>query len=252
MPANRDNYILDGLLDYGALALGQRRMLDERKLDKRIFLAPRPIAKELLCHLKNLFGLNVSSHNQSGVIWYVIASLNQAHLLGCRRRNSLPISQGRLAARIFVKESRKDLAVQVIERIRFVSIDLTNNHFALALKLEIVEQRVTGRISHELHRGSQIRTGRREVIVNYFFASGTVIGNSQLADCTHVIFRVGDRAIGFEEHVLVQVGKSVEFRRFGIRSVLNTKLDGDERYRMILNHDHFEPVWQDLVGELGI
>ncbi len=63
-PANLNDDVGDGLLNYDALALGERRMLDEREFDERIFFAARPIAEKLLRHLVNIFRLHVTRHHQ--------------------------------------------------------------------------------------------------------------------------------------------------------------------------------------------
>ena len=47
----------DGLGDDGRLALGERRVLDERELVERVALAPLPVAEELLDDAERLGGV---------------------------------------------------------------------------------------------------------------------------------------------------------------------------------------------------
>ena len=47
MPPNLDDDVLYRLLDDRAYAFRQRRVFDERKFDKRIFLAASPVPKQI-------------------------------------------------------------------------------------------------------------------------------------------------------------------------------------------------------------
>jgi hypothetical protein len=64
MPTDVDDDVLHRLTDDRAFALGQRRVLDKRKLNKRIFLSSRPIAVKLLRHLHDVSRIDIARQNQ--------------------------------------------------------------------------------------------------------------------------------------------------------------------------------------------
>src|ERR1051325_5996121 len=101
MPADIEHHVLNWLGDDATLALCQRGVLNQRKLDEWIFFAPRPIAVKLFGHLENLWRVYVASNYQRRVVRHVIALLNRAHHGGGRGRDCLPVTERVLPARVF-------------------------------------------------------------------------------------------------------------------------------------------------------
>ena len=65
----------------------------------------------------------------------------------------------------------------------------------------------------------------------------------------HVTAIKRERTILFEEHVFVQMRKSIELRCLGERSVSNDHLDSHERNRIISKNDEFQSIGKPFVDE---
>jgi len=182
MPADFQNDILHRLLDDDTLAFWQRRVLDEGKLNERLLFSAWPVAEEVLRHLKYLFGLNVAGNHSVRIVRYVIARLNQPHHRRGGGCDCLSITQRLLAAGVLIEKPIGHLTIQIVIRIRLVTIYFTDHYLTLTLELFFVEERIARGVFHELHRGSQIRTGSGEEVIDDFLARRTVVSDAQLAD----------------------------------------------------------------------
>ena len=135
--------------------------------------------------------------------------MNQAHHVGRCGLNGLAIAERVLAARIFIEEPVRHIKVEIVERVRLVAINLAYDDLALALELTLVKKRITHSVAHEVHGGAKIRAGRGEIVFDDLLARRTVVGDAHLSYLLQVLFRVGDCAVGLEEHVLVKMREAV-------------------------------------------
>ena len=230
MPTNFDQHIRYWLLDDVAFTLLQRRMLDHGKLNEWILFALGPVTIELFRHLIDVLRLHVTGDHQRRVVRHVIAPLNQLHHLGRRGRNRLTIAQRLFATRVFIEETIVHLFIQIVSWLRLVAIDFADHDLTLALKFLFVKQRISRRVTHEVHRGANVGAGSGEIVFNDFFACLAVISDAELSDALQVLFRVCDGAVGFKEHVLVKVRETVQLRRFGEGTVAHRQLDRHDRH----------------------
>ena len=92
-------------------------MLNQRKLYKRIFFAPGPVAVKLLSHFEDLFGVDIAGDDQRGIVRHVVTRLNEPHHRRCGGSDRLSITQRLFAARIFVEEPIVHLLIEKVKRI---------------------------------------------------------------------------------------------------------------------------------------
>src|SRR5215212_11427681 len=115
------------------------------------------------------------------------------------------------------------------ERIRFVSIEFSEDDRSLANELILVEQRISYRVFHELKSGHEAIHTKCDVVVHSLFARRAVPLCTELIETTQISFLRGNCPVGLEEHVLIQMRKPGEFRSFGVCAVLHIELHRNKR-----------------------
>src|SRR6185369_3019503 len=182
MPTNVEDHILNRRSDYRTFALRECRMLNQGKLNKRIFLAPSPVAVKLLRQLHDLGWNHITRHYERRIIGDVISLLNQAHHGCSRTAHRLPTSQRVLATGVLRKHAPVHFLVQRKERVRLVSINLTDYDLLFARKLAFVKRRIARGVFHELECSTKIWTRSREVVFDNFFPGSAVVDDPKRAN----------------------------------------------------------------------
>ena len=132
------------------------------------------------------------------------------------------------------------------ERRGFVAIELAQHHGSLAFKLVLLEQGIAYGVAHEHQPVVKIVLMQGEKVVHPFFGGGAVPHHAHFPLSFEIRLLIGNRAVGLEEHVLVEVRQSLELRWLGIGAVLAGDFDGGQRHRVILHHDDLQPVIECL------
>ena len=128
------------------------------------------------------------------------------------------------------------------EGVGLVAIILAEHHRPLAFELALLEQRIADRVLHELQARLEAVHTHRDVVIDALGRGRAVPHGAELVHPLQVLLLAGDRPVGLEEHVLVEVRETVVLRALRVGAVLDVQLDRDQRDRMVLDHDDFQAV----------
>src|SRR5438105_12011572 len=115
---------------------------------------------------RRLAPAHITCHDDRGIVWDVVALLNEAHLLGRRTKNHVALTERILTAPGSSPERLVDRCGKVIERTRLVTVVLADHHRALALQLILSEQRSLEGRREKAHSRFETVRGERDVVVH--------------------------------------------------------------------------------------